>query len=415
MKLVDYSKMTIDEILDSSFQMTDGGRIDQVKDLYTTFNHDVDLEALKKGGYINLIGKMMEPVLGKPDKSEIPDPYGPEVMAWWAKRGIVKELHGTDKPMDWAAFEKKTGYHMEEGQFVIQQNKHKLWVSFVPASAFGPDGKDKKLPVVFVLHGAGNNISLLDGWGYVEEATRRGWIAIVPSLELADVLEEILEEAKTLYPVDESRVYACGFSFGGMSSNRLGNERPDLFAAVGPCGAAIDNSFSEGRTGRGEPMPPFDGNPRGLQLGIKMPVINVYGSLDGNRFPFYDFQPGDRPMFRLKGPKDLVDATNSWCRVNDVPEIDYDAVMALKGRDDISIEEKHIGIPLLPENRSTVTIGGVQHNIADLRSRDGIVRTKLVCMWGLPHWPSPEMVRQIMDFFSHFSRDPITKASVYHP
>lgn len=53
--------------------------------------------------------------------------------------------------------------------------------------------------------------------------------------ELDDILDEILAEAKQLYPIDESRIYQTGFSYGGAMSNINGNKRPDVYAAVGPC------------------------------------------------------------------------------------------------------------------------------------------------------------------------------------
>ncbi|MFR1358978.1 MAG: prolyl oligopeptidase family serine peptidase [Ruthenibacterium lactatiformans] len=56
--------------------------------------------------------------------------------------------------------------------------------------------------------------------GIPQEAARREWIVIAPSVELDDVLDEIAE-VKRLYPVDESRIYAAGFSYGGFMANFL--------------------------------------------------------------------------------------------------------------------------------------------------------------------------------------------------
>ena len=96
--------MKVERILDSQFVMTDNKRIDRVRDLYTTFNDKVDLEALKESGFIEAIGEMMEPVLGKFDD------HAPEVIAYWAKLGMVKEFHGENEPMCWEEYERKTGY-----------------------------------------------------------------------------------------------------------------------------------------------------------------------------------------------------------------------------------------------------------------------------------------------------------------
>lgn len=394
----------LDVILDKQFVMTDAGRIDRIRDLYTTFNPKVDLDALKSGGYIDVVDKMMEPITMSLDD------HSPKVIAYWAKQGMVKEFHGEDVPMSWTEYEANTGYHWRDVNNEAPQNRFKRWNSFVPVSAFDPANKDRRYPVVVVLHGGFNPISVIDGWGWVQEAAKREWIVIVPSIELDDIIEEILNEAKKLYPVDESRIYACGFSYGGFMSNLLGNKRPDLFAAVAPCGAPISDGYCEEAMGP-EPQKPFDGKPRAIEMGTYMPVMNIYGNLDGFRFPFYDFTSY---FTGENGTKDLIDGINSWARVNHVKEISLDEVMALKGREDISIEEKNIGLPLEPDCRETVARDGIVSHIASLKSEDGIVRMKIMCEMNMPHWPTPEMSRQAFSFFSHFSRDPETKESIYH-
>lgn len=100
--------------------MTDNGRVDKVLDLYTTYNPDVDLEAYKRDGYLDALGEMMEPVLMSLDD------HSPEVIAYWAKRGMVKEFYGAWNPMNWAEYEAKTGMHWE-APADHYQNRFKLW------------------------------------------------------------------------------------------------------------------------------------------------------------------------------------------------------------------------------------------------------------------------------------------------
>ena len=392
-------------ILNKQFKMTDGGRIDYIRDLYTTFNPEVDLQALIDGGYIDVLDQMMEPVTMSYDE------HAPEVIAYWAKKGMVKEIHGQNKVMSWTEYADKTGYVWQpifKGNGV--QNNFKLWNSFVPVSAFRPENAGRKYPVVFVLHGGFNPISIIDGWGWVQEAAKREWIVIVPSIELDSIVEEILEEAKQLYPVDESRVYVCGFSYGGFTTNVYGNKRPDLVAAVAPCGAAMDNAYCEKAMGP-EPQEPFDGISRAAQMGTYMPIINIYGNLDGHRFPFYNYTGF---LHYDGGPKTLVDGLNHWLDTNHAEKVSLEDVMALKDSTTCSIEEKMIGVPIAPDCRETVCRDGLTHHIASFKSEDGIVRTKLMCTMNMPHWTTPEMCYQAFEFFSHFSRDPQTKESIYH-
>ena len=393
-----------DFILERQFKMTDAGRIDRIIDLFTTFNDKVDLEAFKKSGFIKTVGEMMEPVTMNFDD------HAPEVLAYWAKKGMVKEFHGEDVPMSWSEYEAKTGYHWEDPNRQGIQNLHKKWNSFVPVSAFQEENKGRKYPVVIGLHGGFNPISIIDGWGWVQEAAKREWIVIVPSIELDDIIEEILEEAKKLYPIDESRIYAMGFSYGGFMTNTLGNKRPDIFAAVAPCGAPMSNAWCDKAIGP-EPQLPFDGVPRAIAMGTYMPIINIYGQKDGFRFPFYDF----KGFFSgAKSAAELVEGLNSWARVNHAKEISLDEVMALKGREDITLVEKEMGIPLAEGCGETIERDGLVSHIASFPSEDGVVRMKLMCEMNMPHWSTPELARQAFDFFAQFSRDPETKESIWH-
>lgn len=68
-----------------------------------------------------------------------------------------------------------------------------------------------------------------------------------------------------------------------------------------------------------------------------------------------------------------------------------------------------------PDCRETIEREGITSYIASLKSEDGIVRTRIMCTMNMPHWPTPEMSRQAFAFFAHFSRNPETGESVYHP
>ena len=69
-----------------------------------TYYPMVDLQALKDKGFLEAVEKMMEPILDKFDD------FAPEVLAYWAKLGMVKEAHGRDEVMSWTEYAAKTGY-----------------------------------------------------------------------------------------------------------------------------------------------------------------------------------------------------------------------------------------------------------------------------------------------------------------
>lgn len=398
----------IRRIVERKYLMTDIGRINNIRQLYTEFSPNVDYEALCSSAFFPALEEMMAPVLDNFDDSASSN------VAYWKERGMVKECHGANDPVDWDDYERKNGYRWDPKGFITAQNSHVFWNSYVPVSACAPENKGRKYPTIFVLHGANNGMFLMEGWGFIAEAARREWIVIVPALEVDDFILDILEQAKQLYPIDESRVYAAGFSYGGWCSNRLGNKYPEIFAAVAPCGSAMDSGFTPGDPHDREPIPPFDGIPRALALNTYMPIINCYGDCDGNRFPFYDFKGKAFGLVTHTRPQDLIDGINSWARVNKVRELTLEGVMALKEDPDAADVEKETGIPLEKGCGNTFYADGVRFHTCDFRSEDGIVRMRILAEMNIPHWPTPEMVRQIFAFFSHFSRDPKTAESIYH-
>ena len=394
--------MTFDQLLNKKIQIDENGAKSSVRDIYSTFNPTVDYQKFIESGHAEAIVRMMEPAIVEPDE------HAPSSVAFWAKRGMVKEFHWESVPMDWEKYAARTGYTYNRAKYQLEQDEWKKWVSYVPVSAFRQENRMKKYPLMFVLHGGTNLVHTVEGWGYIDAAAEKEWIVIVPTLEIDEVILEILEEAKRLYPVDESRIYASGFSYGGAMSCRLGQQHPEVFAAVGPCGYWLGNGvfYREGA----EPEPPFDGIPRAKAMHTYMPVISIYGDKDGNRYPF--FALGDGSSFGDSFDA-VIDGINLWAEVNDAAPIDKAATRALAGRHDLYPAEQVIGIPLIPECGRQSQADGITYTVADLKSKDGVVRVRLVCEENTPHWPTPEMSRLVMDFCGHFSRDPETKESIY--
>ena len=62
---------------------------------------------------------------------------------------------------------------------------------------------------------------------------------------------ELIEHLRTVYNIDEQRIYASGFSMGGCKSWDMFQEYPEKFAAVAP----MDATFDVGLNASGEPAP----------------------------------------------------------------------------------------------------------------------------------------------------------------
>jgi hypothetical protein len=279
---------------------------------------------------------------------------------------------------------------------------------------------------MFVLHGARNTVYTIDGWGYVKAAAEKEWIVIAPSLEMEEVILEILDQAKKLWNVDESRVYITGFSYGSHNTNILAHQHPEVFAAAGPCGGFLTDGTMAGFLAsvyRGpeinvpkvaqvpeerkqfEPFAEYRGNSyKALEQGIKMPCITVSGNRDGYKYPVYDVQ----------GKEKMIADLNLWARINDASEIMMEDVISLSKRES-SPAEKTVGIPAEEGCGWCKTADGTEYAVTDLKSRDGIIRIRIVCGDNVPHWPTPELSKFVTDFFRHFSRDPVTGESIYNP
>ena len=359
-------------------------------------NGNFDIEKFKATGAAEAAARMMENTIVHVDE------HSPESIAYWAKYHMVKEIHGEHTPMDWDEY---LSTHQMEAEFdpaqTFPQNLVKKWSSFVPASAFDPENKDRRYPLVFVLHGAGNTIYAIDSWGFVHSAAKRGWIVIAPSLECDSVIGEILEEAKKLYPVDPSRVYVTGFSYGSRNTNFLAASHPEWFAAAAPCGGFLKDPYRsmypanfKRRPGPAEPWYTCNVNE---SFPNEMPVMSVIGNCDGHQFPVYDSED----------PEGMAAALMWWGRRNHVEMPDLSEILALKGQTK-TLAETLLGLPLKKDCGRVKTDRGTDFAIGDFKNTDGVTMIRVVCEDNVPHWPTPHLSELVLDFFAGFARDPET-------
>jgi len=128
-------------------------------------------------------------------------------------------------------------------------------------------------PLVIGLHGGGDggkDDTLVTGSGesalnwYQQEAEQWSWIVACPSAlkapwrnqANAPLIDSLVEEMKTLYNIDERRIYLVGHSMGGFGTWHWGPARSEIWAACAPCAGG--------------------GGPNGIQI----PVYIYHGSDD---------------------------------------------------------------------------------------------------------------------------------------
>ena len=114
--------------------------------------------------------------------------------------------------------------------------------------------ENKKYPLVFFLHGAGergDDLDLAVKHGYMKHVREEGreypFIFIAPQCPkkkywgcFTESLLAFLDDICETLPIDRDRVYLTGLSMGGTGSWMLAMADPDRFAALAPiCGTGI--------------------------------------------------------------------------------------------------------------------------------------------------------------------------------
>jgi|AntAceMinimDraft_14_1070370.scaffolds.fasta_scaffold02781_7 polyhydroxybutyrate depolymerase len=155
------------------------------------------------------------------------------------------------------------------------------YLEYVPTSYTG----DNPVPVVFCLHGLGDNMTNFNGAGFNYVADQKGWIVITPQALVASIvglgeigeawnsgagiedapivggniilnegvddsgfLMAILDSLENHFNINTDSVFFMGFSMGGFMSNRMGAEYTDRVTAVASVSGTIGKFFTPAPT-----------------------------------------------------------------------------------------------------------------------------------------------------------------------
>ena len=133
------------------------------------------------------------------------------------------------------------------------EHEGKEWI--FPFVKYSPENKDKKLPLVIQLHGAGewgfggDELYLVEKHGFSKIVSDADYECIIvmpqcPSDSFwAAKVESLLlfiEQLKERFNVDEERISLTGFSMGGYGTWFTAMAKPELFSAIAPvCGGGM--------------------------------------------------------------------------------------------------------------------------------------------------------------------------------
>lgn len=133
------------------------------------------------------------------------------------------------------------------------EHREEKWI--FPFVEYSHGVKDKKMPLIIQLHGAGErgfgkeDLDKVDIHGlskYLKDAQHECIVAMPqcpPDTFWAARVESIVKFIYQLvseYNIDEDRIYLAGLSMGGFGTWYTAMARPDLFAAIAPiCGGGM--------------------------------------------------------------------------------------------------------------------------------------------------------------------------------
>lgn len=303
--------------------------------------------------------------------------YSLEGREYWAhyEKGLRKEVHG-------------------EGL-----NK---WASFIPLAA--QREPDRKFPLIFCLHGAHNPIQLTESYGVMQVAAREECIVIAPENENWENIEKLLAYAKSHFPVDESRVYSIGYSFGGFMSSRNVLAHPELFAGVG-MGGMLFAGKAPAHDLDGQWYEEYELTEEILEKAEKLgvPALLFMGENEMLRLlPLWKNPEGEvRDGVIPLQSEDKQQAFNNFRRAGQCGPTAF-----LKESEDSEEVAKHIGAKF--ERTEIREYHGRQYFIGDSVKPDGECLFRTVACEKMVHWPTVMFAELVWEHIGKFARDPKT-------
>jgi hypothetical protein len=253
---------------------------------------------------------------------------------------------------------------------------------------------------MFISHGGTGQIEFEEGNGFLRLAARDEVIVVVPMNQEEHNMLRVFDEVKKSYPVDESRVYAMGYSNGGSHVNLLTLMRPELFAAAAPSPRPFPLLGTDEQN-----LAYFSNEAMENYRKYSPPMICVGGQEEYNYYYPINADPAEVKTNTAVSARLKIELLRrrlqmQRCRV---PEPEEFYAMA-KSED---VVKRNIGVPF--DRTFVQTIAGLYHWIGDFRNDNGDYFFRMISIENSPHFLHPTTPGLVWDFISRFSRDPVTK------
>lgn len=299
----------------------------------------------------------------------------PAITAYWASKGLKKEIYDI-------------------------ADTNRMWSVFTPNGIYETYSEDYKFPLVFCLHGNNNNILMAETYGFAELGGKEGFITVVPWAQNERI---ILEEVPRIlgilhekgYPIDDSRIYATGFSAGGAATMRVGITYTDKFAAIAPGGAGparMVGENDEALNSRGPGMG-FTADQFANAAKYKLPVLFFGGTCD------------NMPLSASAG---------NWIKISGAiaPEVTEETVANILAHSGYGVE-RLTGLHFDLDEMLILPLDDTYYYIGSYYNEDGVCTFRTVAVEGAPHWLIKSEAAVVWEFLSQFARDTETGKLLY--
>lgn len=273
------------------------------------------------------------------------------------------------------------------------------WASYIPKAAASDPAR--RFPLIFCLHGAHNPIQLTESYGIIQLAAEEECVVIAPENENWDSIERLLAFAEENYPVDRTRIYSIGYSFGGFMSSRNCLAHPDIFAGVGMGGMLFAGDV-KAHDLDGQWYPEYHLTEEMLAKAekLELPALLLMGENEMLRLlplwkePEGEVKDGVIPL----DPKTKQEAFNNWRRAGGCGPAPF-----LSEGEDGSDAEKSVGASF--ERSETRTCFGRKYYIGDSVKADGECLFRTVAVEKMVHWPTACFAPLVWEHVSRFARN----------
>lgn len=285
---------------------------------------------------------------------------GKEMADYWKSQGVIETTHDADDPT------------------------HE-WITYVPEYMYAKENADKAYPVVFALHGNGNDLFTSQNLGFVHICYDNGFIVVTPEAENSDAaymvenLPVFLDKLEAEgCPIDRSRVYVGGMSKGGQTTLSVGLACSGTVAAIAPhssvFGMMLEDTSIESL---------LQGQVSTMKGSVTQAQLDACGGM-----PIW-LQVGESDMNQLPLAQGVIDSLNAWLSMNDCPT------------KATATDSNIIGITA--DKVYTQKLDGTTYTFAEFYNTDDVKTVVIVGIEGLPHWVSYSYPQLAWDFMKNYS------------